>query len=250
MMKLLICLSLIVLPLIAGAEVREPPGCWKRIRTVSIYDEYAQYAVRKHNEMTKENIVFVRILSGKLQLDYGTRYYFIMEGKNGDDIIFAVNTNRNLPEISTVLETMNTENNQNQNQTFQSKVISHAFSSGTIKQSLVFSSLGLLDIGASENAYIFRVQLPGTGKNQNKIKCEIQRDGRVIIQGVVPETRIASESGCLYRMQVHQSCPPGPFSIGFNLPGPVDPRLFSPTFKPFGVLEVVVVKLGVRIPPP
>lgn len=84
MMKLLICISLIVLPLIAGAEVREPPGCWKRIRTVSIYDDYAKYAVSEHNERTKERIVFVRILSGRLQLDYGTRYYFIIEGKNGD----------------------------------------------------------------------------------------------------------------------------------------------------------------------
>ncbi|CAA7043521.1 unnamed protein product [Microthlaspi erraticum] len=45
-------------------------------------------------------------------------------------------------------------------------------------------------------------------------------------------------------MQVQQSCPPGPFSIRFSLPGPVDPRLFSPRFQPCGLLEVVVVKLG------
>ena len=82
----------------------------------------------------------------------------------------------------------------------------------------------------------------------DKIKCEIQREGRVCIQGVVPEIAIPSDSGCLYRMQVQQLCPPGPFSITFNLPGQVDPRLFSPKFRPDGIFEVVVVKLGVRVP--
>ncbi|CAA7020279.1 unnamed protein product [Microthlaspi erraticum] len=143
------------------------------------------------------------------------------------------------------MKTMNTEN---ENQTPHSKVISNASSTGTIKQGSMASSLGVIDIGVSENAYIFNVELPGIGKNQNKIKFEIQRDGRVCIQGVIPETTIPSESGRLYRMQVQQTCPPGPFSIGFSLPGPVDPRLCSPMFQPCGILEVVVVKLGVRIP--
>uniref|UniRef100_A0A1J3FVC4 Increased DNA methylation 3 n=1 Tax=Noccaea caerulescens TaxID=107243 RepID=A0A1J3FVC4_NOCCA len=144
---------------------------------------------------------------------------------------------------------MNTENHyQNQNQTPHSKVISHVFFTGTVKQGSIGPPIGLVDIGVSENAYFFRVQLPGTGKNQNKIKCEIQRDGRVRIQGVIPEITIPSESGCLYRMQVQQLCPPGPFSIAFNLPGQVDPRLISPMFQPGGIFEVVVVKLGVRIP--
>ncbi|CAA7043520.1 unnamed protein product [Microthlaspi erraticum] len=92
------------------------------------------------------------------------------------------------------MKTMDTEN---ENQTLHSKVISHAFSTGTIKQGSMATSLGVIDIGVSENAYIFRVELPGTGKYQNKIKCEIQRDGRVCIQGVVPETTIPSESGGL-----------------------------------------------------
>ncbi|VVA95494.1 unnamed protein product [Arabis nemorensis] len=139
---------------------------------------------------------------------------------------------------------MNSENHK----TTHSKVISHAFFTGTAKQGSLAPTIGLLDIGVSEVAYIFRVSLPGIEKNQNMIKCEIQREGRVCIRGVVPEIAIPSDSGCLYRMQVQQLCPPGPFSITFNLPGQVDPRLFSPKFRPDGILEVVVVKLGVRIP--
>ncbi|KAG7587256.1 HSP20-like chaperone [Arabidopsis thaliana x Arabidopsis arenosa] len=142
---------------------------------------------------------------------------------------------------------MNTENNQTTTTT-HSKVISHVFFTGTAKQGSAGPPVGLVDIGVSEVAYIFRVSLPGIEKNQDKIKCEIQREGRVCIQGVVPEIAIPSDTGCLYRMQVQQLCPPGPFSITFNLPGQVDPRLFSPHFRPDGIFEVVVVKLGVRIP--
>ncbi|XP_010428704.1 PREDICTED: increased DNA methylation 3 [Camelina sativa] len=146
---------------------------------------------------------------------------------------------------------MNTENNNQTTTTTTttlSKVISHVFVTGTAKQGSLGPPIGLVDIGVSEAAYIFRVSLPGIEKNQNKIKCEIQREGRVCIQGVVPEIAIPSETGYLYRMQVQQLCPPGPFSITFNLPGQVDPRLFSPTFRSDGILEVVVVKLGVRVP--
>ncbi|XP_056847115.1 increased DNA methylation 3 isoform X2 [Raphanus sativus] len=102
---------------------------------------------------------------------------------------------------------------------------------------------------------LVRAKLPTSSESLSlafikiQIKCEIQREGRVCIQGVVPEIAIPSDSsGCLYRMQVQQLCPPGPFSITFNLPGQVDPRLFSPKFRPDGIFEVVVVKLGVRVP--
>ncbi|KAG2324336.1 hypothetical protein Bca4012_038851 [Brassica carinata] len=144
---------------------------------------------------------------------------------------------------------MKNSENHHQTTTTHSKVISHVFSTGTAKQGCAGGPpIGLVDIGVSNIAYIFRVSLPGLAKYQDKIRCEIQREGRVCIQGVVPEIAIPSDSGCLYRMQVQQLAPPGPFSITFNLPGQVDPRLFSPKFRPDGIFEVVVVKLGVRIP--
>ncbi|KAF3524888.1 hypothetical protein F2Q69_00051730 [Brassica cretica] len=101
-----------------------------------------------------------------------------------------------------------------------SKVISHVFFTGSAKQGTPGPPIGLVE----------------------------SREGRVCIKGVVPEIAIPSDSGCLYRMQVQQLCPPGPFSITFSLPGQVDPRLFSPKFRPDGIFEVVVVKLGVRVP--
>nr|DAD22320.1 TPA_asm: hypothetical protein HUJ06_023783 [Nelumbo nucifera] len=35
-------------------------------------------------------------------------------------------------------------------------------------------------------------------------------------------------------------CPPGPFTISFSLPVPVDPRLFLPDLRSDGILEVVM----------
>ncbi|XP_010534303.1 PREDICTED: increased DNA methylation 3 [Tarenaya hassleriana] len=138
---------------------------------------------------------------------------------------------------------MNAENDSD-----HPKVIPHVILTGTAKEGSVGPPIGLVDIGVSEAAYIFRVCLPGIQKNQNKIKCEIQKGGRVCIQGEVPELAMENDSGSKYRMQVQQFCPAGPFSVSFNLPGQVDPRLFSPRFRPDGILEVVVVKLGGQIP--
>ena len=75
-----------------------------------------------------------------------------------------------------------------------------------------------------------------------KVKCEIHRDGRVHIEGAITGVGVLKDSSTIYQMKVQQLCPPGPFTISFNLPGPVDPRLSSPTFRPDGILEVVVMK--------
>lgn len=75
-----------------------------------------------------------------------------------------------------------------------------------------------------------------------KVTCEIQRDGRVHIEGVMTEVGLMGDPSTVYQMKVQQLCPPGPFTISFNLPGPVDPRLFSPNFRSDGILEVVVMK--------
>lgn len=59
---------------------------------------------------------------------------------------------------------MNSENHK----TSHSKVISHAFFTGTAKQGSLGPPIGLVDIGVSDIAYIFRVSLPGIEKNQSK----------------------------------------------------------------------------------
>lgn len=44
-----------------------------------------------------------------------------------------------------------------------------------------------------------------------------------------------------FEMHTENLCPPGPFSVSFQLPGPVDPRGFRATFDN-GILEAVVLK--------
>ncbi|KAK8512660.1 hypothetical protein V6N13_082803 [Hibiscus sabdariffa] len=104
-------------------------------------------------------------------------------------------------------------------------------------------SIGLVDIGVCHSAFLFRVALPSIKNDQSKLKCEIQRDGKVIIQGMITQgTGLLQEQSSKCKMIVEKFCSPGPFTISFNLPGPVDPRLFSPNFRPDGILEVVVMR--------
>ena len=76
-----------------------------------------------------------------------------------------------------------------------------------------------------------------------KVKCEIQWDGKVLIQGMVTEgTGLLQGLSSICQMRVQKIYSTGPFTFSFNLPGPVDPRLFSPRFRPDGILEVVVMR--------
>ncbi|GMJ02802.1 Increased DNA Methylation 3 [Hibiscus trionum] len=104
-------------------------------------------------------------------------------------------------------------------------------------------SIGLVDIGVCQSAFLFRVALPSIRNDQSKLKCEIQRDGKVLIQGMITQgTEMLQGQSSKCEMRVEKFCSPGPFTISFNLPGPVDPRLFSPKFRPDGILEVVVMR--------
>lgn len=75
------------------------------------------------------------------------------------------------------------------------------------------------------------------------LQCEIRRDGKVQIRGLITEGgALLKGIPTVYQMKVQQLCPPGQFTVSFTLPGPVDARLFTPTFRPDGVLEGVVMK--------
>ncbi|XP_055836036.1 increased DNA methylation 3-like [Solanum dulcamara] len=104
----------------------------------------------------------------------------------------------------------------------------------------------LIEIGNSENAYLFRVALPGV-RHKCTIKFDIQRDGRVQIEGVITESEALKNSLEGYEMKLQQLPSPGPFTISFNLPGPVDPRLCSPQFSTDGVLEAIVMKYQIPL---
>ncbi|KAK9075186.1 hypothetical protein SSX86_003507 [Deinandra increscens subsp. villosa] len=115
--------------------------------------------------------------------------------------------------------------------------------SGTAKDVKDAPLLGLFDIGESQRAYIFRVSLPGVCKPQCNLRLDIQSDGRVEIKGLIRDSEfINNQTTNKYKPRVQQLPPAGNFSVSFNLPGRVDPRLVSPTFGKSGILEVVVMK--------
>ncbi|KAJ7967004.1 Alpha-crystallin domain-containing protein 22.3 [Quillaja saponaria] len=120
-----------------------------------------------------------------------------------------------------------------------------AILTGTAKHRSVGAPIGLVDIGTSEKAYLFRVALPGV-QDECKVKCEILRDGRVKIEGEIAGVGFLRDASIACQMRSQQLCPPEPFTISFSLPGPVDPRLFFPAFRLDGVLEVMVLKPKVR----
>ncbi|KAL0368753.1 UNVERIFIED_CONTAM: Increased DNA methylation 3 [Sesamum calycinum] len=103
--------------------------------------------------------------------------------------------------------------------------------------------VGVVDIGVSKSAYYFCVALPGVKKDPGEFSCEIQRDGKVCVRGVTSTgAKTVTKYSRVFEMKFQQQCPPGPFTLFFSLPGPVDPRLFSPTFRSDGIFEAVVAK--------
>lgn len=76
------------------------------------------------------------------------------------------------------------------------------------------------------------------------LECSVRDDGRVKIEGMVTGTSL-QEAHVLYEVKMQEFPPPGRFSISFNLPGPVDPRLISMRYKN-GILDATVMKF--RIP--
>ncbi|KAL2254117.1 increased DNA methylation 2 [Sesamum indicum] len=103
--------------------------------------------------------------------------------------------------------------------------------------------LGLMDVGESEDSYLFRVSLPGVRRDERDFSCEVESDGTVIIKGVTVTGEITVEKySQAFIMQSQNLCPPGPFSISFKLPGPVDPQEFHGTFATDGILEGIALK--------
>ncbi|KAL5747920.1 hypothetical protein ACOSQ2_025217 [Xanthoceras sorbifolium] len=113
---------------------------------------------------------------------------------------------------------------------------------GSAKEACNVPSIGVVDIGVSEDAYLFRVALPGIRNDQSTFKCDIEFDGKVCIHGVVTKSAMQQYFPAGHQMKIQQLCQPGPFSISFTLPGPVNPHLTDLDFRPDGILEVVVIK--------
>lgn len=72
--------------------------------------------------------------------------------------------------------------------------------------------------------------------------CEIESNGKVHLRGSTSGGRTIKKRSRVFEMEFQQLCPPGPFTLSFSLPGPVDPRLFAPNFRSDGIFEAVVLK--------
>ncbi|KAL9235054.1 hypothetical protein vseg_009854 [Gypsophila vaccaria] len=114
---------------------------------------------------------------------------------------------------------------------------------GSAAKGIVGSAIGLMDMGESEDSYLFRVALPGVKRENRAFQCEVESDGRVLIRGeTVTGEKTVHRYSQEFVMQSRNLCPPGPFSISFRLPGPVDPQQFSGTFGTNAILEGIVMK--------
>lgn len=114
---------------------------------------------------------------------------------------------------------------------------------GTATMGQIGPSIGNIDIGESEDSYIFRVSLPGVKRDEREFSCEVEDDGKVSIRGVtVTGEKTVCRFDQVFEMQSQKLCPQGHFSVSFKLPGPVDPQQFSGNFGTDGILEGIVMK--------
>ncbi|KAL5700546.1 hypothetical protein ACHQM5_025973 [Ranunculus cassubicifolius] len=101
--------------------------------------------------------------------------------------------------------------------------------------------VGLVDIGYSDHAYLFMISLPGVSRDE--ICCEIGRNGKVLVKGIsLTGQKKVCISSQIFEMQTQNLPPPGPFSISFQLPGPVEPRGFIGNFRNDGIFEGIVLR--------
>ncbi|KDP23533.1 hypothetical protein JCGZ_23366 [Jatropha curcas] len=115
--------------------------------------------------------------------------------------------------------------------------------SGSAAMGMVGPALGLMDIGESDDAYLFRVSLPGVARDEKEFSCDIEPDGTILIKGVTTTgEKTVCKNSQIFRMQTQNLCPPGHFSITFQLPGPVNHKQFRGHFGNDGMLEGIVKK--------
>ncbi|XP_024027631.1 alpha-crystallin domain-containing protein 22.3 isoform X1 [Morus notabilis] len=114
---------------------------------------------------------------------------------------------------------------------------------GSAAMGKIGSIIGLMDIGECEDSYLFRVSLPGVSRDESEFSCDIEPDGKVLIKGVTTTgEQIVCKNSQIFHMLTRNLCPPGHFSISFQLPGPVDQQQFSGSFGTDGILEGIVKK--------
>lgn len=115
---------------------------------------------------------------------------------------------------------------------------------GSAAMGKVGPAIGAVDIGESEDEYIFRVSLPGVVRDENNFICDVQPDGEITITGVtLTGEKVVRRNSMVFEMQTQNLCPPGDFSISFRLPGPIDhEKSIRGVFGSDGIFEATVKK--------
>ncbi|PHT60861.1 Increased DNA methylation 2 [Capsicum annuum] len=107
----------------------------------------------------------------------------------------------------------------------------------------VGSFMGSVDIAESEDAYVFRVSLPVVARDKKVFRCDVGPNGRIFIRGVsVTGERKVHRKNMVFKMQTQNLCPPGEFTVSFQLPGPIDHLNLSCNLGPDGIFECIAKK--------
>ncbi|KAK0599283.1 hypothetical protein LWI29_003907 [Acer saccharum] len=103
--------------------------------------------------------------------------------------------------------------------------------------------IGLMDVGECEDSYLFRVALPGVKRDDSEFSCWVDPTGKVSIRGITTTgEKSVHRFSQVFEMKTQNLCPPGPFSMTFQLPGRVVVEEFSGNFGMDGILEGIVKK--------
>ncbi|KAL3726413.1 hypothetical protein ACJRO7_031326 [Eucalyptus globulus] len=97
------------------------------------------------------------------------------------------------------------------------------------------SITGRVTLAESEDRYLFNLSPPGVRINQT-FSCEFNMDGEVLIEGEI------ATGGNTVESRTGNPCPPGHFSLRFQLPGCVYPRRANCNFRSDGIFEGIVKK--------
>lgn len=102
--------------------------------------------------------------------------------------------------------------------------------------------IGTMDIAESEDSYLFQVSLPGVRRDRS-FSCELDMNGEVVISGmIVTSEKMIHRLGEVFVRKTENLYQPSPFSLSFQLPGPIDPVQSNLNFGRDAIFKGVVKK--------
>ncbi|KAK1282255.1 hypothetical protein QJS10_CPB22g01503 [Acorus calamus] len=124
---------------------------------------------------------------------------------------------------------------------------------GKARNKVNVPKFGSIDVCESEYAYYFKVVVPGVERGPDSFSWEIEKNGKVTIQGNIrlgikrirrkcPKGTLFVRGDRLFKPVSQGGFKPGPFNRSFRLPGPIDPGRSMGWFGEDGIFEAHVMK--------